>query len=379
MIMQELSAEEIRNEVQEIAQEHLSLKVEGYICTTEMVYDILLKAASEGISIAAACGDLENVASGNTIREQLNEQLSIEQLKEHEKEINQALAARLPQQISQSRLEAAIDEHDEPYYGHNEELLDVTCRGKANRGTTHFFRIATAYVFYRQIRLTLAVTFVLPEDSKLDVVKRLHERLLTLKLRIGVLYMDRGFCCGSVITYLQNVKQPTLLACPIRGKKGGTRKLCGKRKSYRTPYTFTDGTTVEMAVIAKMIPGKDKKRHQKWFLYVLIHLDWPLHTIFRRYRSRFGIESSYRILRQAHIKTTSRNPALRFFLLGFALLLVNLWAFFRWFIARIPGLGPHRIDPTHFPFHSFLAFLRRFVENLYETPMSISSPPPAKS
>ena len=51
--------------------------------------------------------------------------------------------------------------------------------------------------------------------------------------------------------------------------------------------------------------------------------------------ARFGIESSYRILRRVRVKTTSRNPALRFFLFGFALLLVNIWAFLRWFVARI--------------------------------------------
>ncbi len=186
--------------------------------------------------------------------------------------------------------------------------------------------------------------------------------------------MVRGFCCGSVITYLQNEKQPSALACTIRGKKGGTRKLCRGRKSYRTPYTFIDGTTVEMAVVAKPLPGKDKKRQRKWFLYVLINLDWPPQTVYPRYRSRFGIECSYRILRQARIHTTSRNPALRFFLLAFALLLVNLWAFSRWFIARIPAFGPHRIDPTHFPFHSFVAFLRRFVENLYGCPYDHLNP-----
>ncbi len=116
MIAQELSSEEIRNEVQEVAQEHLSFKVDGYVCTAAMVYDVLLKAASEGISSAAACRDLDNVASGNTIREQLNEQLNFDELKELEQELNQALAARFPRQIGKSRLQVAIDGHDEPYY-----------------------------------------------------------------------------------------------------------------------------------------------------------------------------------------------------------------------------------------------------------------------
>lgn len=45
---------------------------------------------------------------------------------------------------------------------------------------------------------------------------------------------------------------------------------------------------------------------------------WKLETVHRRYGSRFGIESSYRMLCRVRVKTFSHNPALRFFLLGFA-------------------------------------------------------------
>ena len=68
---------------------------------------------------------------------------------------------------------------------------------------------------------------------------------------------------------------------------------------------------------------------------------------------------------------TNRNPALRFFLLGFALLLVNLWAFLRWFVARVPGPGPHRIDPTRFQFQLFISMLRRCIERLYQATMAV--------
>ena len=128
-----------------------------------------------------------------------------------------------------------------------------------------------------------------------------------------MLYLDRGFCSGPVIAYLREKKQPAILACTIRGKDGGTRQLCRGRKSYRTTYTFTDGTTAEMAVVATLVPDKHKQRRRKWLLFVVLGLDWKPQTVYQRYRSRFGIESSYRILRRVRIKTTSRNPAFRFF------------------------------------------------------------------
>jgi putative transposase len=300
------------------------LQADGYISTSAMLNDVLMKAASEGISIDAACRDLENCANGNTIRELLNGQLDAEQLRQHEAEINAALAARIPAHLYSDRVAAAIDEHDEPFYGKTPELEAYTIRSKAKAGTTRFFRIVSICVMYRQLRLTLAVTFVLPGQKSAAIVQRLLQGVQALKIRIGVLYLDRGFCSGPVITYLQKIKQPAILACTIRGKTGGTRQLCRGRKSYRTRYTFTNGPTVDVAVVATLVPGKDKKRRRKWLLYVVINLDWKPKTIYRRYRSRFGIETSYRILRRVRVKTTSRNPALRFFLLGFALLLVNV-------------------------------------------------------
>ena len=132
-----------------------------------------------------------------------------------------------------------------------------------------------------------------------------------------------------------------------------------------------------MAAVATLVPGKNKLRRRKWLLYVVVGLDWKPQTIHRRYRFRFGIEASYRILRRVRVKTTSRNPALRFFLLGFALLLVNIWAFLRWFVARIPGRGPHRLNPIHFQFQAFVSMLRRAIEQLYGVVMTI--PIPAQS
>lgn len=370
----ELTAQDIRETMQTVSQEHLPLQANGYRCTSEMLYDVLMKAASENTSIDAACRDLEQSASGNRIREHLNEQLSVEQLDQYEQQINEALAVHLPQQLRSQRVEAAIDEHDEPCYAKTPELRAYTCRSKPKAGTGRFLRIVTLYVIYRQMRLTLAVAFVRPETPMVAVVQRLLQRAAHLQLQIDVLYLDRGFCSGLVIEYLKAIKQRAILACTIRGKAGGTRQLCHGRKSHRTSYTFTDGTVAEMAVVATLVPNKEKKRRRKWLLFVLVGIDWKPKTVYRRYRFRFAIEASYRILRRVRVKTTSRNPALRFFLLGFALLLVNIWAYLRWFVARIPGPGPHRLDPTRFQFQAFVSMLRRSIEMLYGAVMAIPMP-----
>jgi hypothetical protein len=40
------------------------------------------------------------------------------------------------------------------------------------------------------------------------------------------------------MVYLSQRKLPALIACPIRGRTGGTRALCRGNKSYTTRHTF---------------------------------------------------------------------------------------------------------------------------------------------
>jgi len=350
---------------------HLSLHVNGYCCYTEMILDVVLKASAERSSVEAVCADLEQVAGSNTIREYLNDAMEITQLRQQEAEMNAVLAESIPITMKRSDVEVAIDFHDEPFYGKRPELLAVTCRGQAKKGTTHFIRIASAYVVWRQVRLTLAVRYVLPGESTLDILKYLLNRLKKLGFTAEVLYLDKGFASAAIIRYLTDQQQPAIIACPIRGKQGGTRALCQGRESYRTDYVFTDGTETTLALVATLVPDKTGRRRRKWLAYIVIHLDWTPRKIYQRYRRRFGIECSYRLLRCVRATTTSRNPALRFFLLGIGLVLVNTWVFLRWEFARVVGRGPRRVDPDRLRFHQFTRLLIRSIEAIYSVVMAV--------
>jgi hypothetical protein len=367
-----LNAEDVRDLTERLLREQLSLAVDGYKITTSMVLNVLLKAAVEKRSIEAVCADLVDVVDSNTLREALNQALRVEDLRQHEVEFNAALAECIPAEMPRRGLEMVIDMHDEPFYGKSADLKAYTCRGEANDGTTYFWRIACLYVIWRQVRITLALTYVLPKESVLSVVQRLLARREALGFRFKVLYLDKGFCNGEVITYLQKAHLPALLACPIRGDKGGTRALCHGRKHYRTRYTFTDGTTADLAVVPTLTRDKKTgKRRREWLIYVLIHLDWSAKKAQQRYRRRFGIESSYRQLGQVRAHTNSRNVALRFFYLALALLLINVWTYLRCLCSRIIATGPFRLDLNHFRLARFSAFVRRAIEQTYGTLSSI--------
>lgn len=366
----QLSAEAVRQTALEVMQRHLGLEFDGYKCDSAMLRNVLLKSATERISIQAACAVLGNVADSNTIREHINRALPVDELSSQEEAMNAALTEWLPPDIFRERIQIAIDTHDEPFYGESAQFQDYTSRGKAKAGTTHFIRVGSAYLIWRSVRLTLALTYVRATDSLLDVLKRLLGRLRGLGIRWSVLYLDKGFCSTTIIRYLTKCRQQAVIACPIRGKQGGIRALCQGRKSFSTYYTFTDGTTVYLALYASRPRHKKQKRRLKWLAYVLVDVGWSPSEVFAVYRRRFGIECSYRAMRRVKAFTSSRNPALRFFFLGLALSLQNIWIRLRWTVARVSGPGPRRVDPAHFPFQRFIYFLARAIEDAYGTILS---------
>ena len=369
----QLRGEDVRRMTADIVQDHLGLAVVGYKCSTAMVVNVLMKAAVEGVSVESICRDLRGTTGSNTIREQLKRVLDVCNLRQDETAMNAALVACVPRALPRTGCAMAIDYHDEPFYGKTPELRSYASRGQAEAGTTHFYRIASLYVMWRHVRVTLAVSYVLLEDTAARVVQRLVERMQHLAFRPGVVYLDKGFSTEGVIACLQAHHVPAIIACTIRGEdgKGGTRALCRGRSAYTTTYTFKAGTTVRMALYPSHPPDKTGRRRRKWLAYVVLGLDWSAHKVHHRYRRRFGIESSYRQLGHLRVPTTSRNPALRFFLLGLALLLLNVWVALRVFATRLPGSGPLRLDLDRFRLDRFIGFLRRAIEHAYGTLDSI--------
>ena len=164
-----------------------------------------------------------------------------------------------------------------------------------------------------------------------------------------------------------------MLACPIRGKQGGIRALCRGRGSFTTDYTFTDGTTARLALVDTRVPDpKTQRKQRKWLAFVLVLLDWTPSQVYTKYRRRFGIEASYRMLRQVKVLTNSRNPALRFFFLGLGLLMQNVWVLARWLFTRRPGKGRHKLLPALLRFDRFRKLLVRAVERFYPPPLAVS-------
>ena len=330
---------------------------------------MVVKASVTGAAIEGTCNSFTHAPSGATVRAYLNDDLTITELPEIEAQFQGQLRANLPRRLWKRPLDLAMDFHDEPFYGKDLTLCAYAGRGEAHQGTTWFYRVATVYAVHHQIPYTLGIVFLLPGYSVLSVLQTLWVQVASLKLRIRGLYLDKGFCCREVITFLKDKPYETLIACPIRGKKAGTRALCTGRGSYFTDYTFYPGKPKAYTATVAIVRAYEKRHTQRravWLLYVLVNVKTRNPQAIRsRYRSRFGIETGYRCMRQTYAMTTSRNPAVRFFLLGVAFLITNLWSAFRWRYCQKPRRGGHSVDKVAYELQRHCQFLAQFINDRY--------------
>ena len=366
-----LQADDVRAAVVEALQESLGLSVDGRKVDTAMVLDVLVYAAVTGLSIHSACEELTDTADDNTIRQYVNEWFTLKDLSRLEEAVNVILTRHVPRKVRKGRWDVACDLHDQPFYGKSPALLELACRGKAHDGTTHFFRIATFCLLVDGIRLTLAIRFVLPGESLPSVLKGLIERALPHLGGVGCLYLDKGFASIEVYELLETLSIPAIIACPIRGTTGGTKALCTGSESYTTTHTFVNAKVgsykAQMALVRVFNENKPYEQCIEWRVFVRINNRMTLNQIRVNYRRRFGIEASYRCLNQVRANTTTRNPALRFFFLALALILVNTWIVLRYGYCQVPRQGRlgRLIDEGRFRLRRMAAFIRHAIERRY--------------
>jgi hypothetical protein len=377
----ELTAQEVLRHAQDLLEEKLPLHAEGYKCTTDDLFKVLLGVAATKGTIEAVCADLVGTPDPQTLRGYFNEQLCVEALPELEKQLNAALAAEVPRRVRRQVQEVAIDYHDRPYYGKGAQEQELWVRGKAKDGTTRFYRVATAYLVLNGLRVTLGLRFVLPDDDTVSVLDSLLKRVKAQGMRVSCLLLDKGFDGIAVMEYLTRQGQAALIACTIRGTTGGTRALCQGRKSYCTTHTFkgAQGTEFTAALLVCRVFTTARRtgrlrRRAEWLLFIQIHLALSPRSARQLYRSRFGVETSYRCEGQVRGWTTAKNPAYRFVLIALAFVLLNVWIHLRWLFTQVPQRGGRWLDTPRFQLTRFAKFLQRALEAWYGCVRAITAP-----
>jgi hypothetical protein len=100
-------------------QTHLNLSIAGSKCNTLDVLRLLVATSAERSTIESACRETKSSPSGNRVREQLEAELprGLEELRELEAVLNEALVEHLPPRILNRTHQVAVDLVLIPYHG----------------------------------------------------------------------------------------------------------------------------------------------------------------------------------------------------------------------------------------------------------------------
>jgi hypothetical protein len=310
------------------------VKDHGWLCTASVVLSIVLRAAARSISISAACRDLAKGPCDQAVMTALEEELP-KTISVLERRLNENLTGPLPRRMRRRAWDVAIDWHLQPYYGEPDKSRNELYYGQPKQGTTKFHAYASACIVEYGHRYTLALTWVQRHHSMVAVLRRLVARIREIGLKIRRVLLDRAFFNVPVVEFLQEEQFPFVMPVVIRGrapKKG--RKVTGLRWIKRQsagwyPHAMKSGKrTVSISVCVgyrRHRNRKDRKQKRQKLLFAAWRVKGSPTDIRERYRTRFGIETSFRQMRQARIYTCTRSPRLRLFFLAVALILRNIW------------------------------------------------------
>jgi hypothetical protein len=367
-----ITAKDLHIQTAQLLRRHLQLRDHGPKCTAQTVLLVLFYATAHMISLAAACAALPQAPCDQALRDALR--ATLPPLYDLQHCLNRALAARLPKALRRRRQPLAIDLTLLPYHGQYCYLPSEIYRSQAKSGTTHFHAYATLYVIRQGQRFTVAMDYVLRGQSMATVVRGLLQQASKVGLRPRYLLLDRGFYSVDVVRYLQAARYPFLMPVPSRGRKAtdprgpsGTRVFHGQKRGGWSRYTLGNAAgrsaTVAICVTCRNYRGQQQRHGRQTLVYAY----WGLQPssgqwVYTTYRLRFGIEASYRQLRQALIVTSTRDPVLRLLFVGLALLLRNEWVWCHWEVLAHPRRGGRRLDLDQLPFQQMLGWLAHLAQ-----------------
>jgi Transposase DDE domain len=370
-----LSAKEVQAHVVALLEHFLRLPDYSARCTAATVWLVLCAAAAKLSSIFAICQHLAHTPSDETIRQALL--ATLPDYAELQRRVNRALQGDLPKTLRRRRARLAIDVTLIPYHGLPFEKVQEIYRGQAKSGTSHFHAYASAYVVCRGQRFTVALTALEYGESMAVVVQRLLGLARKAGVRPRLLLLDRGFYSVEVIRYLQAARVPFLMPAVARGGKApkgppatGIRAFQLLKRGGWGRHTLRNAAkrsaTVSVCVYAGNYRGQWKRHGRFAWVYAYWGFQpgsprWVADT----YRQRFGIETSYRQMHQGRIRTSTRNPRLRYLFVALALLLRNVWVWLHWEVLSSPRRGQRRLNPERCRLDHLLTVLLHVAESLF--------------
>lgn len=348
----------------------------GRSVTVDLLLDVLVLLAATGRSLFGVACRFAFGCSYETLRQALQANVSSQDTVVHG--LNQALFStfRLSRRDQRRQWLVAIDTHYQPFYG--DRTTPGIIGGQKKQGTKYFYAYATAVLLHKRRRYTVALMPFVKGDKPHLVVQTLLRRVLAAGLKIKGVALDSAFGSGDTLLYLKKLHVAYVVPLRRHGKGSNNRNQCFELPLgtvTRTQWTTEDSRKKVSTDIYVCKPSEQPK------VMVYAFGGWgrrraraslqQARLARRRYRERFGIETSYRQKNQAHGHTTKKDSTYRLLLFGIALLLRQVWVWLTFLLARSQRLRP-TAKVLDLPFPRLLDWLAQRLEDRYPEPKSIS-------
>jgi hypothetical protein len=297
---------------------------------------LLLLASALGRSLSFVAQRCHDCPSDETLRLALLSNLPGQELLNAR--LLAALHALLPAGVRRQPRAAALDFHQRPFYG--DPTTPGVRGGKREAGTDYFWTYATLCLLDRGKRYTVGLTPVVFGETHEAAVQRLLRQTQQAGVRLRYLLLDRAFHDAAVIACLQERGLAFVVPLTRRGDEASAASTARFfRRGQESDWSSHEwsarvsrwdeakgkevrGKGVRVRVAVCMV-GRGPKERPWVFATGGIH--WPPRLVQKRYRTRFGIETSYRQLGEVLAATTSKDERVRLLLIGLALLLRQYW------------------------------------------------------
>lgn len=260
-------------------------------------------------------------------------------MREHFDDVNQQLFEKLQQQevqgLTDRSVTVAIDITNWEYYG-NRADAEMVLGTKSGDEHEWAYRFATLTVVGEKIAFTPAMVPVEEGMTRGEIV---HELVSTAQeyFRIGTVLAGSEFSSVGVIHALEDLGVEYLIKQPhkIREQRF-IRRMTGEVEVKRGHGMYRQnegwGWTTLVAVPADRHSDRsgdensdDEIAETVVFITNKTLRDRQVKSTVRRYRRRWGIENSYKTIKEFLARTTSKTYVVRLFYFAFAVLLYNCW------------------------------------------------------
>jgi hypothetical protein len=228
----------------------------------------------------------------------------------------------------------AIDMTYVAYYGERDEL-EMVMGAPGTKSYDWCYKFATLTVVGENVKFTLAVRPVQKGDLVGEIVRDLLKDARE-HVTIAMVYADSEFCSVDSIRALEDAGVRFVIPSPknkrVKREIGRMKQDIEVREDYAIYGPVSGGATNKRAAASLVLlpSSKDKEKTVAFMTNKDVKTSTETErkytkSVIDRYSRRWGIENSYKTIKDFLAWTTSKDYTVRLFYFGFAVLLYNMW------------------------------------------------------